>query len=155
MVNLPALGTRGQGWVWGQFALIIAVIVASAMGPGWPVAWFKFFGLLLAVGGGLLGMWALGSLGDALSPFPKPRERARLVREGPYAIVRHPVYSALLLAMLGICLTGSWWGLLPLSALVGWWLAKSQVEESFLRETFPDYGLYCQQVRYRLIPFVV
>ena len=105
--------------------------------------------------GGLLGMWALGSLGDALSPFPKPRARARLVDTGPYAIVRHPVYSALLLAMFGICLTGSWWGLVPLAALVGWWLAKSQVEEEFLNETFPEYAAYCQQVPYRLIPFVV
>ena len=155
MVNLPTMGSRGQGWVWGQFALILAVIIASATGPGWPIAWLKFFGLMLAVAGGLLGMWSLGSLGDALTPFPKPRDRARLVEHGPYAVVRHPVYSALLLAMLGICLTGSWWGLLPLAVLVGWWLAKATVEEGFLRQQYPDYDAYCQRVRYRLIPFLV
>lgn len=155
MVNLPALGSRGQGWVWGQFVLIGIIVVLSAIGPGWPVSWLRLVGLGFAVIGGAFGTWALFSLGDALTPFPTPRNRATLVRTGPYAIVRHPVYSALLLAMLGVCFTGSWWGLIPLLVLVGWWLAKASVEERYLRQRYPDYDDYCRVVRFRLIPFVV
>ena len=155
MVNLPTLGSRGQGWVWGQFALGAVVIVVSAVGPAWPWTWMRLVGLLLAVAGGIVGTWALFTLGEALTPFPKPRPRGSLVDSGPYAVVRHPIYSALLLAMLGIVLTGSPWGLLPLALLVGWWLAKASVEEVFLREQYPDYDAYCQRVRFRLIPFVV
>lgn len=115
----------------------------------------RFAGLAVTVAGGVVGTWALAVLGESLTPYPQPRARGKLVRRGPYAVVRHPIYSALLLAMLGICMTGSWWGLIPLMALVLWWLAKSSVEERFLLEKFDDYGQYQQAVRYRLIPFVV
>ena len=155
MVKVPTLGSRGQGWGWGQFALGAVVIVVSAVGPAWPWTWMRLVGLLLAVAGGVVGTWALFTLGDSLTPYPKPRQRGSLVDRGPYAVVRHPIYSALLLAMLGICLTGSPWGLAPLALLVGWWLAKASVEEDFLRQRYPGYGDYCRRVRFRLIPFVV
>ncbi len=155
MVNLPALGSRGQGWVWGQFLLGGLVILASAIGPGWPWTWMRVVGLVVALGGGAFGAWALYSLGESLTPYPRPRDRAALVQSGPYAIVRHPIYSALLLAMLGICFTGSWWGFVPLALLVAWWLGKASVEEAYLRERYEGYEQYCQRVRYRLIPLVV
>lgn len=155
MVQLPALGNRGQGWVWGQFILGAVVIVASALGPVWPWSWLRLLGLLLAVLGAAFGTWSLFSLGDSLTPYPTPRNRATLIVHGPYRVVRHPIYSSLLLAMLGICFTGSWWGFVPLALLVLWWLAKAQVEESHLRERYPGYDDYCRQVRARLIPFIL
>lgn len=155
MVNLPPLGSRGQGWVWGQFVIGAVVIVASAVGPPWPWTELRIVGLLVAIAGGVVGTWALYALGDSLTPYPTPRARGSLVQHGPYAVVRHPIYSALLLAMLGICLTGSWWGFIPLAALVAWWLGKSSIEEHHLLQKYPEYADYCQRVRYRMIPFVV
>lgn len=155
MLNLPALGSRGQGWVWGQFVLIGVIVVASAMGPPWPWWWMRIVGVVVALLGGAVGTWALFMLGDALTPFPKPRSRGSLVQRGPYALVRHPIYSALLLAMLGVCFTGSWWGFIPLLVLILWWLAKSTVEETYLRSHYDGYEEYCQRVRFRLIPFVI
>ena len=62
-----------------------------------------------------------------------------LVQRGPYAAIRHPIYSGLLLALLGTAmvqgLTRSFVGLLLLTAL---WLTKADAEEQLLRSAFGD-----------------
>jgi protein-S-isoprenylcysteine O-methyltransferase Ste14 len=148
-MHLPTLGSRGQGWVWGQFVLAALVVLAAQVGPGWPST---PFGWVLVVGAGALGLWSLRSLGDALTPYPRPRSSGELVDHGPYRFVRHPIYSSMLVALFGVVLIGSWWGFIPLVALVVWWLGKARVEEDFLRARYPDYAAYCQRVRARLIP---
>lgn len=151
-MQLPNLGSRGQGWVWGQFVLAGVVVVVSALGPGWPWPWAGWLGAALVALGAAAGVWSLRSLGNALTPYPKPRSAGELVEHGPYRWVRHPIYSSMLLALLGVCLWGSWWGLVPLLVLVLWWLGKAQVEEEFLRRHYPGYADYCRRVRGRLIP---
>ena len=113
------------------------------------MAWL---GIALIILGVALGVWSLRSLGDALTPYPRPRSAGELVEHGPYRAVRHPIYSSMLLALLGVTLIGSWWALIPLGALVVWWLGKARVEEAFLRDRYPGYSDYCQRVRARLIP---
>jgi protein-S-isoprenylcysteine O-methyltransferase Ste14 len=76
-----------------------------------------------------------------------------VISSGPYAIVRHPMYSGALL-MLGITplALGSYWGLLmvvPIFAALAWRLLD---EERFLTRNLPGYADYCQRVRFRLIP---
>jgi len=74
---------------------------------------------------------------------------------GLYGVVRHPMYSGALLLM--ICMPpalGSYWSLLlliPMAAILAWRLLD---EEKVLRRDLPGYTEYCQQVRYRLIPYV-
>ncbi len=152
---LPQLGHRGQGWVWGQFILAAVVVAVAAFGPqqAWPGS--LWIGAALVVLGLGLGIWSLSSLGDSLTPYPKPRSRATLVEHGPYRVVRHPIYSSILVALVGVCLAGSLWALLPLAALVVWWLGKASVEERFLRERYEGYADYCQRVRHRLIPGIM
>lgn len=76
-----------------------------------------------------------------------------IISTGPYAIVRHPMYSGALL-MLGITpvALGSYWGLLmvvPIVAALAWRLIE---EERFLTRNLPGYAGYCRKVRWRLIP---
>ena len=76
-----------------------------------------------------------------------------IIATGPYAIVRHPMYSGALL-MLGITplALGSYWGLLmvvPIVAALAWRLIE---EERFLARNLPGYAGYCRKVRWRLIP---
>ena len=76
-----------------------------------------------------------------------------IISTGPYAIVRHPMYSGALL-MLGITplALGSTWGLLmvlPILAALAWRLLD---EERFLTRNLPGYADYCRRVRFRLIP---
>jgi protein-S-isoprenylcysteine O-methyltransferase Ste14 len=154
-VVLPQLGTRGQGWVWGQFVLAAVVIAVAALGPhaAWPGAFWV--GAILVVIGLGVGVWSLRSLGDSLTPYPQPRSRATLIEHGPYRVVRHPIYSSILISLLGVCIVGSLWALIPLAVLVLWWLGKASVEERFLRERYPGYSDYCRRVPHRLIPWLL
>jgi protein-S-isoprenylcysteine O-methyltransferase Ste14 len=152
-VQLPQLGHRGQGWVWGQFVLAGIVILVAGLGPQWPGS--LWIGAPLVVLGLGLGVWSLRSLGDSLTPYPQPRSRATLVEHGPYRVVRHPIYSSILVGLLGVCIAGSLWALLPLAILIAWWLGKASVEERFLRERYPGYADYCERVRHRLIPWLL
>lgn len=77
------------------------------------------------------------------------------MEHGPYRVVRHPIYSSILVGLLGVCIAGSLWALLPLAILIAWWLGKASVEERFLRERYPGYADYCERVRHRLIPWLL
>jgi protein-S-isoprenylcysteine O-methyltransferase Ste14 len=151
-MSIPRLGSRGQGWVWGQFVLVAVVAATAALGPRWPWSWTWWVGVLLLLTGVGLGLWSLAALGGSLSPYPKPRRAGALVEHGPYRVVRHPIYSSILVALLGVALIGSGWALAPLAVLVLWWLGKAHVEEAWLVDHYPGYGAYCQRVRRRIIP---
>ena len=122
----------------------------------WPdaqAAWIA--GLALTIAGALFAIWARFSLGRNWSSSVTVKQGHELQRSGPYAIVRHPIYSGLLLALLGTAIAfGEIRGLIGVAlAGIGWRL-KSLVEERFMLEEFGE-----QYTRYRhdvnaLIPFV-
>jgi protein-S-isoprenylcysteine O-methyltransferase Ste14 len=76
-----------------------------------------------------------------------------VITDGPYRIVRHPMYASALLMFLGTPpLLGSWWGLLfvPLVTVgIGW---RAVGEERTLRRELPGYDDYARRVRYRMLP---
>jgi protein-S-isoprenylcysteine O-methyltransferase Ste14 len=77
----------------------------------------------------------------------------RVVSTGPYAFVRHPMYSGTLLFFAGTpLLLGSWWGLAlsPIFAVL--FAIRSRIEEHVLTAGLPEYGDYATRVRYRLVP---
>ena len=137
--------------------LIAAVVVVGLVAPGWPAEarwWLKGAGIVLVFCGALVLMLAGRALGSGLTPFPKPREGAELVEDGPFAVVRHPVYSGGLLVAAGISLALSPWSLVATGALAVVWALKASVEEHFLSERYPAYADYCERTRYRLVPFL-
>ena len=78
----------------------------------------------------------------------------KVVSTGPYALIRHPMYSGALVLLFGTPLAlGSWWGLLmfmPMLFTIAW---RARDEERFLFKNLSGYKEYCQIVRYRLVPF--
>lgn len=77
----------------------------------------------------------------------------RVVSSGPYAFVRHPMYSGTVLFFVGAALLlGSWWGVVlsPLFAVL--FAIRSRIEERTLLAGLPDYADYAARVRYRLVP---
>jgi protein-S-isoprenylcysteine O-methyltransferase Ste14 len=157
VVDVPRLGARGGGWVFLQFALLALILVVGLLAPGWPDAarwWLKGAAVVLIVAGALVFIWAGRALGSGLTPFPRPAERGELVEDGPYAVVRHPVYSGGLLVAVGLSLALSPWALLPSVALGVVWALKASVEERFLRERYDGYAAYCERTRHKLIPYV-
>jgi len=79
----------------------------------------------------------------------------KVISTGPYAVVRHPMYSAALVMVAGFApALGSWWGLLgmiPMTAVIVWRLLD---EEKFLAASLPGYTEYLRTVKYRLVPHV-
>jgi len=77
----------------------------------------------------------------------------KVIDTGPYAVVRHPMYAAALLYMLGTPLVlGSWIGLAALPLIVGFLIVRIFIEEATLRKGLPGYREYAARVRYRLVP---
>ena len=79
----------------------------------------------------------------------------KVISTGPYAIVRHPLYSGALVMLFGTPLAlGSWWGLLtfiPMTFVIVWRLLD---EEKFLSKNLPGYTDYKKKVPYRIVPCV-
>jgi protein-S-isoprenylcysteine O-methyltransferase Ste14 len=79
----------------------------------------------------------------------------KVISTGPYALVRHPMYVAALVMLLGIPIAlGSWWGVLVMVAIMPALIWRLLDEEKFLAKNLPGYREYQTTVRYRLIPRV-
>lgn len=91
-------------------------------------------------------------LGKNLTPLPYPKQDGQLVQSGIYSLVRHPLYSGLIIAAFS-------WGIFQLSLshliataiLFVFFDVKSQKEETWLTEKYPEYSEYQQRVK-KLIP---
>ena len=157
MPSVPSLGSRGEGWVWIQFALMIAILVALFLGPRWPdrvQSAFVMAGALLALAGAAIGFWAARALGAGLTPYPKPAAEAPLVERGPYRHVRHPFYTGAAAFLAGLSLAFSQLALVLTLALAVVWALKAVVEERFLAEAHPEYAEYALRTRFRLVPYL-
>jgi protein-S-isoprenylcysteine O-methyltransferase Ste14 len=77
----------------------------------------------------------------------------RVISDGPYAVVRHPMYGGTLLLILGIpLLLGSWLGLALAPVIVLLFAVRAVMEERTLMAELPGYADYAARVRYRLVP---
>ena len=79
----------------------------------------------------------------------------QVISTGPYAFVRHPMYSGAILYFLGIALLlGSWYAVAIAAVLVALFGLRAVWEENTLIDELPGYAVYAQRVRYRLIPSI-
>jgi protein-S-isoprenylcysteine O-methyltransferase Ste14 len=117
--------------------------------------WITWAGLGLVIAGAAVAVWSRTMLGNNWSGTVTLKHDHELVRSGPYALVRHPIYSGLLLALLGTALAlGEVRGLLAFAVAFIAWGVKSAIEERFLVDHFDGaYIRYRSEVK-RLIPFV-
>jgi protein-S-isoprenylcysteine O-methyltransferase Ste14 len=77
----------------------------------------------------------------------------QVISTGPYAFVRHPMYSGAILYFLGIALLlGSWYAAGIAVALIALFGLRAVWEEQTLIDELPGYAAYAQRVRYRLVP---
>ena len=82
-------------------------------------------------------------------------EGQKVIDTGPYAVVRHPMYSASILIYMPTPLAlGSFWALIPFAFLPVLMIFRLLLEEKTLRKNLPGYSEYCQKIRYRLLPFI-
>jgi protein-S-isoprenylcysteine O-methyltransferase Ste14 len=127
--------------------------------PGWTIdpRWAAPAGLTVGVGGLVLRVAAMRTLGNQYTLTPVVGEGHRLITGGPYRFVRHPGYSAILLQLLGLALLSasvvSIASLLPVVALLP---LRIRVEERLLADHFgAEYREYVRRTPYRLVMGVV
>jgi len=79
----------------------------------------------------------------------------QVIATGPYAVVRHPMYAAIILMFTSTPIAlGSWWAILPAVLLIVVLLARISNEEDILSRELDGYREYMQKTRHRLIPGV-
>src|SRR5690348_3525993 len=123
---------------------------------GWSSvpAWLSIVGCVLIVA----SMWLVyrvfqeNSFGSATVEVAKDQ---KVISTGPYAFVRHPMYSGAALYFIGLALVlGSYWALIPSALGILGLVWRLFDEEAFLRQNLPGYAAYCATVRWRLWPGV-
>ncbi len=112
--------------------------------------------VLLVVAGVAFTFWARFTLGRNWSGSVTFKEDHELIERGPYAMVRHPIYTGLLAMMLGTALYyAEWLGFVLFAAGVVAFYFKSRQEEQLMTRHFPDeYPAYRRRTK-ALVPFVL
>jgi protein-S-isoprenylcysteine O-methyltransferase Ste14 len=150
----------------GEWYVIIQMVIFTiiALGPfgidlhldlpsGARAAAF-IIGFALGGIGFLLAMAGVLGLGRNLSILPHPKDDAELVVSGAYRLVRHPIYSGLIIGAVGwALLNASVMTLIYAGVLFVFFDRKSRREERYLTRKFSQYAAYKRAVP-KLIPFV-
>ncbi|MBV8107090.1 MAG: isoprenylcysteine carboxylmethyltransferase family protein [Hyphomicrobiales bacterium] len=118
----------------------------------WPVQ----LGAALTVAGVAFAIWARALLAGNWSSSVTLKRDHELIVEGPYRIVRHPIYTGILIALIGTALAvGEWRAVLGVAIAAGAYWRKLRIEESVMRRQFgAAYAEYAARVP-ALVPFVI
>ncbi|NJN83283.1 MAG: isoprenylcysteine carboxylmethyltransferase family protein [Caldilineaceae bacterium] len=145
------MGERGRSLalVAIQFACLGVIAWTGPLLARSPIA------LLLELGGMLLGLWAILAMGPGnFNVTPEVRVDGRFIAKGPYRLIRHPMYAALLLVAGALVFNHfTWFRLVVWIILAADLLLKLHYEESLLRVRFGEYPAYAQR-SWRLVPFI-
>ena len=99
--------------------------------------WVRTAGLVFTYFGTALAIWARFIIGENWSANVTRKVGHELICRGPYAYVRHPIYSGLTLAMLGTAVfVGEWRGLLGVALALAGQAWKAKKEEQFMLAEF-------------------
>jgi protein-S-isoprenylcysteine O-methyltransferase Ste14 len=138
-------------------AAVVAALVAGAGAARFPVTAPVFWVALAAIWAGIaLRQWCFITLGRYFTFTVKTSPDQRVISAGPYRVLRHPSYSAILLILAGIGLTyGNWLSLAALVAIPAAGLVyRIHVEEAALSAAIGAEYTDFVRSRKRLIPFV-
>jgi protein-S-isoprenylcysteine O-methyltransferase Ste14 len=134
------------------------LMVAANMAPMGPTLWIGSprvadIGIAVTFVGAAFALAAFGSLGRSFSVIPEARS---LVTRGPYRFVRHPMYLAELLMIVGVL-----FGRAQLTTLIGTLIVialqthRVRLEERLLQRTDPvSFAAFAHRTAYRLLPFL-
>lgn len=142
----------GWAFVAGQVVLLVALVLLPGR-DDWPTpSWVWLVGQVLVIAGFVLMILASLRLGRGLTATPVPNARGELITGGLYRYVRHPIYTGVLLIVVGLTLrSGSFLTLAVAAVTVVFFDRKAAWEEARLRERYPGYDEYASRTP-RFIP---
>jgi protein-S-isoprenylcysteine O-methyltransferase Ste14 len=123
----------------------------------WPESLVMFWiGAATLAAGLAFSVWARVHLGKNWSGVVTIKEDHELIRSGPYALARHPIYTGILVAFIGTAIArNEWRGLVAVVIVFAALWRKLKLEERWLGETFGDrYAKYRDEVA-ALIPYLL
>ncbi|MBN1661341.1 MAG: isoprenylcysteine carboxylmethyltransferase family protein [Anaerolineae bacterium] len=139
LLGLPIVAGLDERLGWSSLPLAVQLV-------GW-------MGLVAAL---VIVWWSMAS-NPYLSEVVRIQEERghRVVGDGPYRYVRHPMYIGVIVSFLSVPLVlGSYWALVPGGLCMLLFIVRTALEDRTLREKLPGYAEYASRVRYRLIPGV-
>lgn len=145
LIRLPAKGTA-QGIeprlsaIAGTFTTLTLIVMPKGeIGPE-----LKVLALIIILTGTILSAYCLYFLGRSFSVMAHAR---KLVTHGPYSIVRHPLYAAEIVTLIGVTLSNfSWQATVVILITIAFQFRRMFNEQRILRATFPEYEEYAKRV---------
>ena len=150
---------RGEYWVLAQMLLILGFVLLPVYRiPIWEInlseSVYIRLGSTVIFALAAIVFFAKGllDLGGQLTPLPYPKEEGELVKSGIYSLVRHPIYSGVILAAVSWAIFQmSFSHLFAAGVLFVFFDIKASREETWLSQKYPDYPEYREKVK-KLIP---
>jgi len=158
-----AIGVKTGRARWGRGAGVRIVVVVVVVSLSRVHAfrrvtthepWLAGIGAAIFVLGLALAIWARLHLGRNWGTPMTEKESPDLVTTGPYRWIRNPIYSGLILAMIGTAIAISAYWLVVVAVLGGYFVYSAVMEQRFLAARFPDTYPAYQRSTKMLVPFV-
>jgi protein-S-isoprenylcysteine O-methyltransferase Ste14 len=150
---------------WGQFAgfrigivLVVLLLLRLRLVQGHAGVtnpWLWGVGLGVFVLGLALAVWARIYIGRNWGMPMSRKDEPELVTTGPYHTIRHPIYSGLILGMIGTAIAVSWYWVIAVVLMGAYFIYSAVHEERYMAEQFPAaYPDYKRSTK-MLVPFIL
>jgi protein-S-isoprenylcysteine O-methyltransferase Ste14 len=140
----------------GLIVVLVRVGALRDRGPGHVATepWRAAVGLVLFAAGLAFAIWARVHIGRNWGTPMTQKSEPELVTTGPYHLVRHPIYSGIILAGIGTAVALNWIWLIPFALAAVYFVYAATVEERYLTRRLPlEYPAYKRSTK-MLVPFV-
>ncbi|HEY7323947.1 MAG TPA: isoprenylcysteine carboxylmethyltransferase family protein [Streptosporangiaceae bacterium] len=161
---MASAGAKAGRNRWTQFAgfrvgilLVVLLLLRLRVLKGHEAtsnAWLLGIGTMLFVLGLALAVWARIYIGRNWGMPMSRKDEPELVTSGPYRTIRHPIYTGIILAMVGTTIAVSLYWFIAVAVLGAYFSYSAVTEERYMAEQFPTaYPEYKQSTK-MLIPYV-
>jgi protein-S-isoprenylcysteine O-methyltransferase Ste14 len=159
-----SIGVKAGRTRWARLAgirvvivLLVLVLVRAKVFKGQTITtdpWLEGAGLAIFVTGLAVAVWARVYLGRNWGTPMSQKVDPELVTTGPYRKIRHPIYSGIILAMVGTAVAVSWYWLVAVALVGGYFVYSAVMEERYMTQLFPDAYPHYKRSTKMLVPFV-
>jgi protein-S-isoprenylcysteine O-methyltransferase Ste14 len=135
--------------------LLVRLRVIKGHGTVTTDPWLQGIGLAIFVLGLALAVWARIYIGRNWGMPMSEKVDPELVTTGPYHVIRHPIYSGIILAMVGTTIAVSLYWLIAVVLVGAYFVYSAVMEERYMTERFPDTYPGYKHSSKMLIPFLL